>query len=109
MSSTYAIDRFISGVLFGALVGWLVSAGADYWGSPFSAESGSGLRLALEAGVSACFVLPRPLLLATVFRSRRSVFVRDEDVRAMLLGRVVGVAGGMWVGAMINGVLFGAG
>lgn len=105
VSSTYPADRFSAGILFGAFVGWFASAGVDYWGLPSSLERGLGLRLAIEAAASACLVLPRPLLLKTVFRSRRSVFVQDEDVRAMLLGRVLGVPGGIWAGMLINSVI----
>ncbi len=65
-----------------------------------------GLRLAIEAAASACLVLPKPLLLKTVFRSRRHVFMQDVDVNAMLKGRVVGIASGIWMGATINSVLF---
>ncbi|KXU85509.1 hypothetical protein CI15_20305 [Paraburkholderia monticola] len=92
-------------MVLGALVGWLVSAGVDHWRLMSSIDHGFGLRLALETAAACCLLLPRPLLLKTVFRSRRSVFIRDEDIRAMLLGRVVGVVSGIWIGATANCML----
>ncbi|RKT27016.1 hypothetical protein B0G69_2820 [Paraburkholderia sp. RAU2J] len=106
MDSRYSVDRFVAGLLFGACIAWFASVAMDHWVLPSSIGQGLGLRLAIEAVVSACLVLPRPLLLKTVFRSRRSVFIQDEDVRAMLQGRVVGILSGVWVGATINSVLF---
>jgi hypothetical protein len=106
VQSTYSAERFFWGVALGALVGWLVSAGVDYWGLVSSFDRRFGLRLGLEVAASACLLLPKPLLMKTVFRSRRSIFVRDEDVRAMLMGRVIGVIGGIWFGATANGMLF---
>lgn len=106
MDSRYSGKRFFAGVLLGAVVGWLASAGVDYWGVHLSMRKGFDSRLAIEVAVSACLVLPRPLLLKTVFRSRRNLFLREVDVNAMLKGRVVGIAVGIWVGATINSVLF---
>lgn len=106
MTSTYSVDRFIAGLLIGAVIAWFASAGMDHWGVSSHIEEGFALRLTIEALVAACLVLPQPLLLKTIFRSRRSVFIRDEDVRAMLQGRVVGILGGVWVGATINSMLF---
>ncbi|APA87431.2 hypothetical protein BJG93_18165 [Paraburkholderia sprentiae WSM5005] len=103
--STYLAERFFGGVTLGVLVGWFVSAGVDHWKLTFSIGHGFALRLALKAVASACLLLPRPLLLKTVLRSRRSVFTRDEHVRAMLMGRVVGLVGGIWVGATVNSLL----
>lgn len=106
MDSTYSAERFFASVLLGTLVGWLASAGVDYWGLRLSMRTGFDLRLAIEVAVSACLILPRPLLLKTVFRSRRNLFLRDVDVNAMLKGRVVGIASGIWLGATVNSVLF---
>jgi hypothetical protein len=93
MDSTYSVDRFVAGLLLGALVSWIISSSLDHWGLSSCVKDGLALRLAMEAVAAGCLILPRPLLRRTIFRSRRSVFIRDEDVRAMLQGRVVG----MWV------------
>ncbi|NKJ46262.1 hypothetical protein CIC12_05790 [Burkholderia sp. SG-MS1] len=106
MGSRYSVDRFVAGLLFGAFIAWFASVAMDHWVLSSPVGQGRGLRLVIEAVVSACLVLPRPLLLKTVLRSRRSVFIQDEDVRAMLRGRVVGILSGVWVGATINGLLF---
>lgn len=106
MVAGYSVDRFVAGFLMGAVIAWSASAGMDHWGVSGHIRDAVVLRLAIEAFLAACLVLPRPLLLKTIFRSRRSVFIRDEDVRAMLHGRIVGILGGVWVGATVNGVFF---
>lgn len=106
VESPYSADRFSAGVLLGALVGWLASAGVDYLKLHLSFGKGFDSRLAIEVVVSACLLLPRPLLMKTVLRSRRNLFMRDADVNAMLKGRVMGIAGGIWLGATVNSVLF---
>lgn len=104
--SMYSVDRFAAGVLLGAVAGWLASVGVDHWELFSAGEHRFGLRLMIEAAAAACLVLPRPLLLKTVFRSRRSVFMRDADVDAMLRARALGIASGLWVGATINSMFF---
>ncbi|MBC8730937.1 hypothetical protein [Paraburkholderia sp. UCT2] len=104
--SAYLTDRFVWGIALGALVGWAISAGVDHWRISHSIDPRFGLRLTPETVASACLLLPRPLLLKTVFRLRRSVFMRDEDVHAMLMGRLFGVLGGVWLGATVNCLLF---
>lgn len=106
VDSPYSADRFLASVLLGAIVGWLASAGVDYLRLQLSIGKGFDSRLAIEVAVSACLLMPRPLLMKTVFRSRRNLFMRDVDVNAMLKGRVLGIAGGIWVGATVNSVLF---
>ncbi|WP_143809135.1 hypothetical protein [Paraburkholderia susongensis] len=83
-----------------------MSAAVDFWGLPFSLGQRFVLRLVVEGMVSACVVLPQPLLLKTVLREKRDAFMLDEDVDAMLRGRLLGIAGGLWVGATINSMMF---
>lgn len=106
MPLTYAGNSFLRGALLGALVGWFACTAVDHWAIASFVEQSLGVRLVIEAAASASLVLPRPLLLKTIFRLRRSVFIADEDVQAMLRGRVVGVIGGIWLGLTINSVLF---
>lgn len=91
-------DRLVAGVLLGAFVTAVFVIGMLYLGIPSSHHANTAMRLGLPVALSCALLFPVPLLLRTVLRERRSTFVLDEDLNALLLGRAIGVIGGIVLG-----------
>jgi hypothetical protein len=97
----HPVDKLFSGLFLAATVTMVIlfmlsvvpvkdfSDGMGLW------HSLSGLAIA------ACIVFPRPVLMRTLMRDKRSPFLLDSDVECMLLGRVMGLvfglAGTLWL------------
>ncbi|MBP0593717.1 hypothetical protein J8I87_29325 [Paraburkholderia sp. LEh10] len=94
-------DRLVAGVLLGALVTASLVIGLLYLGIPAGRHANMAARLGLPVGLSCALLFPMPLLHRTLLRERRSQFVLDEDLNAVLLGRVIGVIGGVALGVTL--------
>jgi hypothetical protein len=94
-------DRLVAGVLLGGLVTAVIVVALIWLGIPSDQHASMAARLALPVGIAAAILFPGPLLKRTVLRARRDVFLLDEDLNAMLLGRAVGVAGGLAIGVTL--------
>ncbi|MEW6340407.1 MAG: hypothetical protein AB1704_06970 [Pseudomonadota bacterium] len=91
----HPVDRLMSGLFLAALV--TMSALFALSMIPVgSFNDGLGLwHVAAGLAVAACIVFPRPLLLCTLLRAKRSPFLLDVDVNSMLIGRVMGLVFGV--------------
>ncbi len=94
-------DKLVGGVLMGALLTAVFVVGLLYLGIPSEHHAGMVARLGLPVALSSVLLFPMPLLHRTVLRERRSEFILDEDLNAMLLGRVIGVIGGLALGVTL--------
>ncbi|MEI6001451.1 hypothetical protein H3V53_31130 [Paraburkholderia bengalensis] len=94
-------DKLVGGVLLGALVTAVFVIGLLYLGIPAEHHANLAMRLGLPVAVSCALLFPLPVLHRTVWRERRSRFVLDEDLNAMLLGRAIGVIGGVALGVTL--------
>jgi hypothetical protein len=94
-------DRLVAGVLIGALVTAFFVVGMLYLGIPSEHHAGMAKRLGLPVLLASVILFPVPLLHRTVLRERRSQFLLDEDLNALLLGRVIGVIGGIALGVTL--------
>jgi hypothetical protein len=95
---THSTDRFIGGTLAGAIITAVVVVILKYFGVP-SGRYDNVVAQAVAPIVAAAFILlTRPLLLRTVLRSRRNQLLLDEDLNAILMGRTLGLIGGLFIG-----------
>ncbi|CAD6560548.1 hypothetical protein ACFQ3P_34250 [Paraburkholderia sabiae] len=94
-------DRLVAGVLVGALLTTVFVVGMLYLGIPAEHHANMAMRLGLPVALSCALLFPMPVLHRTVLRERRSQFLLDEDLNALLLGRVIGVIGGVALGVTL--------
>jgi hypothetical protein len=94
----YSTDYLISGALIGAIVtaALIVVFSFSAISSGFFATNIA--KIAASAGISACLILIRPILLKTMLSSRRSPFLLKEDLDSMIFGRAVGMICGVLIG-----------
>ncbi|MEX3931991.1 hypothetical protein AB4Y32_09285 [Paraburkholderia phymatum] len=97
----HSSDRLVAGVLLGAFVTSAFVIGMLYLGIPSGRHAHMAMRLGLPVALSCALLFPVPLLHRTVLRDRRSLFVLDEDLNALLLGRAIGVMGGIALGVTL--------
>jgi len=87
------------------LLGGLVTAVAVvvmlYLGIPGEHHANTAMRLGAPVALASVLLFPAPLLQRTVLSARRSEFVLDEDLNAVLLGRAIGLIGGLMTGATL--------
>ncbi|QCP54425.1 hypothetical protein FAZ95_36505 [Trinickia violacea] len=91
-------DRFVAGVLLGGCLTAAFVVALMYFGLPNADHSSVFERLITPVLAASCVLYPRPILLKTVLRDRRDAFTLEEDIDAMLLGRTIGVLGGLAMG-----------
>jgi hypothetical protein len=94
-------DRLVAGVLLGGLVTAVIVVALIWLGIPSEQHASVLVRLALPVGIAAAVLFPSPLLKRTVLRRQRDAFLLDEDLNAMLVGRAVGVVGGLAIGVTL--------
>jgi hypothetical protein len=104
MESVTVADRFIAGFLMAAAIACLVTYATGCWIPPglASAFRQPTVRIAADTFLSAVIALTRPLLFKTVLAAQRPFYVLDEDINAMLRGRMTGIVAGILVGAVIS-------
>jgi hypothetical protein len=88
-------------VLTGALLTTVLVVGMLYLGIPAEHRANMAMRLGLPTALSCMLLFPMPLLHRTVLRERRSQFLLDDDLYATLLGRAIGVIGGVALGVTL--------
>lgn len=91
MSNLDEASRVIAGVLLGGLTSAILTGCFIYLDIPYAQFVDGVMRILLPVFVSACVLLTRPLLLRTILRARRSPFLLDRDLNAILTGRIVGL------------------
>ncbi|KWF06918.1 hypothetical protein ACRS8P_32645 [Burkholderia cenocepacia] len=96
--NSYPTDRLISGAIVGTVVTAVIILIMAYINIAPEQLSGAVSRVAISMLIASCALLPRPLLLRTVLRERRDPLLLDEDMNMLLLGRVVGMIGGLLFG-----------
>ncbi|SIT43734.1 conserved membrane hypothetical protein [Paraburkholderia ribeironis] len=102
----HSSDRFIVGVLLGGAITAALAVVMTYFSIPSGHYGTGAVRLAISGVIASCILFPRPLLFKTLLRSRRDVFLLDEDLNALLLGRAVGVICGLFAAVAIVASLF---
>jgi hypothetical protein len=106
MHSSAVTDRLIAGSLFGAFVTIVLVSGFRYLSMVSGYVQHPAMQMAVPVALAVTFLLTRPLLLKTVLRSRRSPFLLDEDLNAMLIGRAMGIVGGACLSITLCAELF---
>lgn len=94
----HSTDRLVAG----SIVGGIVTASAvvlfTWLDIPSERHFSGYVRLAVPALLSACLLFPRPLLLRTLLRERRDPMLLDDDLNHTLIGRALGLVGGLFIG-----------
>lgn len=99
MMDSHPADRFIAGFLAAAfmtvVLNVVAAAGVADRFVPLFLKTSDIWRLLVPSGWAACLVLPGPLLDRFLPCLRRRSSLCDEDVKALLLGRVFGLVAGV--------------
>lgn len=97
----HPVDRLFAGLFLTVAV--TVTAIVALSLLPFAGfDDGFSLRPVIAGAiVAACVVFPRTLLLRTVWRKRRSPFLLDDVLNNMLIGRAIGLIGGVIAGVWV--------
>ena len=91
----HPVDRLFGSLFYSLFVALVTIFVFCQLSSAVHADMSDLTRIAIPLAISACVVFPRPLLLRTVLRSRQSPFVSDSHLNNMLVGRALGLAGGL--------------
>ncbi|WP_322043678.1 hypothetical protein [Paraburkholderia sp. J67] len=91
-------DKLVAGSIVGAILTALLVVLMAWLDFPSDRHYSAPIRLAVPALVSACLLFPRPLLHRTVLHEKRDPNLLDEDLNLMLLGRALGLIGGIIFG-----------
>lgn len=97
----YPTDRLVSGVIVGGLVTACIILLMLYLNIPQEQYFSAIGQLAMATVVAACSLFVRPLLLKTVLSARRDPLLLDEDLNMTLLGRAMGILGGLLIGVTL--------
>jgi hypothetical protein len=106
MHGSAVTDRLVAGALFGALVTIVLVSGFKYLGMVSGYVQNPVMQMAIPVALALTFLFTRPLLLKTVLSARRSPFMLEEDLNAMLVGRGMGIAAGVCIGITLSAELF---
>ncbi len=100
----HPVDKLISGLLLATAITMVALFGLTF--APVQALTEGARHAIAGLAISALIVFPRPLLLRTVWREKRSPFLLDEDLNNMLLGRAIGLVLGLvfavWLAKLIG-------
>ncbi|RZT28822.1 hypothetical protein [Cupriavidus agavae] len=95
----HPVDRLFGGIFLAVLVTTtvmvlltLVPAG--------NLDEARLLHVGLAVGISACILLPSPVLKRTIWHGR-DPFVLDEELNNMIIGRTIGLAVGVAAGVFV--------
>lgn len=99
----HPVDRLVGGIFFAVIVTLAVMVGLALL--PFgNLDEARSLHVGLGIALSACIVLPRPLLMRSIWRGR-DPFILDDEVDNMLIGRVIGIVCGAAAGVFVLATL----
>ena len=95
----HPVDRLIAGIFVAVLVTVVVMVLLGI--VPFGdLDEARVLHVVLGITISACIVLPRPLMMRTFWRGRYP-FILDDEINNMLLGRGIGLLCGAAAGMFV--------
>jgi hypothetical protein len=94
----HSTDRLVAGSIAGGIVTASAVVLLNWLDFPSDRHFNGFVRLAVPALLSACALFPRPLLLRTVLRDRRDPMLLDDDLNHTLIGRALGLVGGVFIG-----------
>lgn len=98
MNSSTSTNHLIASTLLAGVATAAIVSCFRYLDFPSGRFSNGAIQMALSVIVAACILCVRPILLRTILRNRRSPFLLDEDLNAILIGRMLGLLGGMFIG-----------
>jgi hypothetical protein len=104
VDSNDSVSQFMGGVFFGAFVTAVIVLLLGYAGTfvPLIARLHSYQQILISAVIAVVVLITRPVLLKTVWSERRDPFLLDQDVVAMIQGRLLGIVFGIIVAILIQ-------
>lgn len=103
MFDRHPADHLISSLIVSTAAGGVsllaVLMADDEW-SIFKSD-GLGIRCAIAVALSITITCARPLMLRMGWHRRRNVFLSNNDLNSALLGRLLGGAIGVGLGAVL--------
>ncbi len=94
----HSTDRLVAGSIVGGIVTAFAVVLLTWLDFPSERHFNVYVRLAVPVLIAACVLFPRPLLMRTVLHERRDPTLLDEDLNHLLLGRALGLVGGLFIG-----------
>nr|WP_315598872.1 hypothetical protein [uncultured Cupriavidus sp.] len=95
----HPVDRLFTGIFLSAGVTLVVMMLLAQL--PFGdLDESRGLHILLAVVIAACIVLPRTLLMRTIWRGR-DPFILEDELNNMLIGRGIGLVGGAIAGVFV--------
>jgi hypothetical protein len=91
-------NHLVASTLLAGLTTAMIVSCFRYFDIPSGHLANTATQILVPIVVAAALLLTRPLLLRTLLRDRRSPFLLDEDLNAMLIGRALGLIGGACIG-----------
>ncbi len=109
VDSNDSVNKFMGGLFFGALVTTVIALAIGFLVDSFSilARLHSLHQIVVSAVVAALTLITRPVLLKTVWSSRRDPFLLDQDVTAIIQGRALGIVFGIIMAILIQNYVIG--
>ncbi len=95
----HPVDHLFSGIFLAAgvtLVVMLLLAQVPFG----DLDESRGVHVLLAVVIAACIVLPRILLMRTIWRGR-DPFILEDELNNMLIGRGIGLIGGAIAGVFV--------
>jgi hypothetical protein len=97
----HSVDKMFGGLFFTAIITLTILMVIPALPAPALNGNLGARQILIGVGAAVCIVFPRPLLLRTLLRDRRSPFLLDQDIDSMLIGRamglVFGVTASLWI------------
>jgi hypothetical protein len=91
-------DKLVAGTIFGGILTALLVVLMVWLDFPSDRHYSAVVRLSVPALISACVLFPRPILHRTILREKRDPSLLDEDLNLLLVGRALGLIGGIIFG-----------
>lgn len=91
-------DKLVAGAIVGGILTALLVVLLVWLDFPSDRHYSAVVRLTVPALISACLLFPRPLLYRTILREKRDPSLLDEDLNLLLVGRALGLIGGIIFG-----------
>lgn len=91
-------DKLVAGAVIGGILTAALVVLLVWLDFPSDRRYGAAVRLSVPAALSAMLLFPRPILHRTLLRDRRDPGLLDEDLNLLLVGRALGLVGGIIFG-----------
>ncbi len=109
MESNDSVSKFMGGIFLGSFVTAVVVLLIGYAVSMVAALSSvhAIYQIAIAVVIVILAIIVHPVLLKTVWSERRDPFLLDQDINAIIQGRLIGIPFGIIVAILIQNYVVG--